>query len=177
MCVAWLYTQVLISDQVTFLHIEAFNEKLNILQTAMSNFEVFKNEFQGDIVTPTDQDYAAAITRWATSAERKAKVVAFVKDDQDVARAIKYAKADDLPIAVRGGGHNPSGASSSDGLVIDLSRYINAITVDPDNKLARVGGGAMWEDVDKVTMQHGLASVAPTVRNVRIATHPFGLNN
>jgi len=112
----------------------------------MSNFEVFKNEFQGDIVVPTDEDYAAAITRWVTSAERKAKVVAFVKESQDVARAIKYAKANHLPIAVRGGGHNPSGASSEDGLVIDLTRYINTITVDPDNRLADVGGGAMWSE-------------------------------
>jgi hypothetical protein len=52
-------------------------QKLNTLH--MSNFEVFKNEFQGNIVVPIDQDYAAAITRWVTSAERKAKIVAFVK--------------------------------------------------------------------------------------------------
>jgi len=137
----------------------------------MSTFEVFKNEFQGDIVVPTDQDYAAAIARWAPTAERKAKVVAFVKDSQDVARAIKYAKANHLPIAIRGGGHNPSGAcSSEDGLVIDLSRYINGITVDPDNRLAHVGGGAMWNEVDKATMNHGLAAVAATACNVRTIT-------
>jgi FAD/FMN-containing dehydrogenase len=40
-----------------------------------------------------------------------------------------------LPIAIHGGGHSTAGASSTEGLVIDLSRHI-------ENKLAYVGGGA-----------------------------------
>ncbi|KAF9457220.1 hypothetical protein BDZ94DRAFT_1139624, partial [Collybia nuda] len=85
-----------------------------------------------------------AIARWALNAQRPAKVVAFVKDSADVALAIKYARVNELPIAIRGGGHSPYGASSiRDGLVIDLSRYINGAVVDPVNKTIRVGGGAI----------------------------------
>ncbi|KAF9482454.1 FAD binding domain-containing protein [Pholiota conissans] len=126
-------------------------------------------EFKGDVVTPEHPGYKEAIARWAANAERNAKVVAFVKDSQDVAAAIKFARANGLPIAVRGGGHNVSGASSvDDGLVIDLSRFLNKVTVDPLKKLAYVGGGAIWEAVDMEGIKHGLATVAGTVNHTGV---------
>lgn len=68
---------------------------------------------------------------------------------------------------ILGGGHNPSGASSTDGgMVIDLSRYLNQVTVDPKSKFANVGGGALWSDVDKATCPLGLATVGGTVTAV-----------
>jgi FAD/FMN-containing dehydrogenase len=66
-----------------------------------------------------------------------------------------------LPIAIKGGGHNAAGASSvEDGLVIDLSRYFNRVRVDPESKRAYVGGGSIWETVDKEAIKYGLATVA-----------------
>ncbi|ETW78593.1 hypothetical protein HETIRDRAFT_419847 [Heterobasidion irregulare TC 32-1] len=120
--------------------------------------------FKGDWITPEHPDYAKAIARWAVNAERHAKVVAFVKDNDDVHDALQYAKENNLPLAIRGGGHSPSGASSIEGgLVVDLSRYLASVRVDPDKQLAYVGGGAVWGTVDKAAIAHGLASVAGTV--------------
>ncbi|CAA7266220.1 unnamed protein product [Cyclocybe aegerita] len=131
--------------------------------------------FQGDIITPTHPEYPQAIARWAANAERRAKVVAFVKDEQDVVRALKYAKENLLPIAVRGGGHNPTGASSIvDGLVIDLSRYFSGVRADPEKKLVYVGGGAVWGSVDEECIKHGLAGVAGTVSHTGVAGLALG---
>ena len=133
----------------------------------MADFATFQDAFLGDLVLPTDPDYGKAIARWSLSAVRRAKIVAFVKGTADVVLAINYAKTNKLPIAVRGGGHSPHGASSSeDGLVIDLSRYHNGARIDPEQKLAYVGGGAIWEAVDKAAIEHGLATVAGTVNHV-----------
>jgi FAD/FMN-containing dehydrogenase len=133
------------------------------------SFESFRAALKGDIVTPSDEGYEKAIARWAINAQRNAKIVAFVKDAQDVSLAIKYAKASQLPIAIRGGGHNPAGASSSEnGLVIDLSRYLNGVEVDVEKKLSRIGGGALWETVDKTAIQHGLATVGGTVNHTGV---------
>lgn len=66
-----------------------------------------------------------------------------------------------------GGGHNPSGASSSNGgLVIDLSKYLNKVEVDAEAKTAKVQGGALWEHVDNATSVHGLGTVGGTVSTV-----------
>lgn len=131
------------------------------------DFDAFKSAFTGDIVTQSDPDYDLAIKRWASNASRPAKVVAFVANERDVGSAISYARAQNLPIAVRGGGHSVSGTSSQkDGLVIDLSRYLNKARVDSEKKLAYVEGGAIWETVDKAAIEHSLASVAGTVNHV-----------
>jgi FAD/FMN-containing dehydrogenase len=132
-----------------------------------SEFLSFQKAFKGDIVTPHHPDYSAAIARWASNAERNAKIVAFVKDAEDVSTAVIFAKATKLPLAIRGGGHSSSGASSSqDGIVIDLSRHLNGVRIDPENKLAYAGGGAVWKTVDETAIKHGLAAVGGTVNHV-----------
>jgi len=134
----------------------------------------FKQSFKGDIFTPTDAGYPEALTRWALNAQANAKVVAFVRDPEDVALAIAYAKQNGLPIAIRGGGHSTAGASSTEGLVIDLSRHLNTVKIDSENKIAYVGGGAIWEQVDKAAIQHGLASVGGTVNHTGVGGLTLG---
>ncbi|CAA7266217.1 unnamed protein product [Cyclocybe aegerita] len=131
--------------------------------------------FKGDVITSVHPEYPKAISRWAANAARKAKVVTFVQDAQDVIQALQYAKVNGFPIAVRGGGHNPYGASSVEGgLVIDLSRHMNKVRVDPAKKLAYVGGGAVWETVDKESIKHGLATVAGTVNHTGVGGLALG---
>jgi FAD/FMN-containing dehydrogenase len=134
----------------------------------MTSLSTFKQSFKGDIVTPDDDGYSEAIARWAANAERPARVIAFVKDTDDIALALKYARTNKLQVAIRGGGHSPSGASSAeDGLVIDLSRYFNYAVIDPEKRTAHVGGGTLWGTVENEAIQHGLASVAGSVNHVR----------
>ncbi|KAJ7592823.1 hypothetical protein C8J56DRAFT_483426 [Mycena floridula] len=117
--------------------------------------------FKGDFLTEQDADFSKSLDRWAANARREAKIVAFVKDDQDVAIALKYAREHGLPVAVRGGGHSFSGASSIEGgLVIDLSRFVNGCRIDVENKLAYVGGGAIWATVEGAAIHHGLATIS-----------------
>ncbi|KAF9559964.1 FAD-binding domain-containing protein [Agrocybe pediades] len=124
---------------------------------------------KGDVLTPDSAGYKQAIARWAANAERDASIVAFVKDGEDIVKCLKFAKEHGMPIAVRCGGHSAGGASSVDGgLVIDLSRYLNTATVDPVKKLAYIGGGALWETVDKAAIKHGLATVGGTVNHTGV---------
>ena len=136
----------------------------------MSSLSTFQQSFKGDIVTPDDASYTEAIARWARNAERPARIVAFVKDTNDVALALEYARANGLQIAIRGGGHSPSGASSAkDGVVIDPSRHLNYAVVDPEKRTVRVGGGTLWGTVETEAIQHGLASVAGSVNHVCVS--------
>jgi FAD/FMN-containing dehydrogenase len=74
-----------------------------------------------------------------------------------VAGAIGFARSHELPLAVRGGGHNGGGLGSVDeGVVADLSP-LRSIQVDPQARTVRVGGGCTWAEVDAATHEHGLA--------------------
>lgn len=133
----------------------------------MTDLSLLSTGIKGDVFTSSDAGYEKALACWAVNAERKAAAVVFVKDNEDVILALKYAKSNSLPVAIRGGGHSAAGATSvQNGLVIDLSRYLNGVRIDPEQKLAYVGGGALWETVDKSAIAHGLATVAGTVNHV-----------
>ncbi|TEB33206.1 FAD-binding domain-containing protein, partial [Coprinellus micaceus] len=130
------------------------------------------NSVKGEVVTPEHPDYDASLSRWAKNTQRKAGLVVFVKDTEDVVAAVSHAKANNVPVAVRGGGANPFGKSSvEDGLVIDLSRHLNLVRVDAETRLTYVGGGAVWKDVDTAAIKHGLATVGATVNHVRVTLH------
>ncbi|GJF00870.1 FAD-dependent oxidoreductase [Phanerochaete sordida] len=124
----------------------------------------------------TSQDgkaYDEAVRRWADNAQRQAKVVVLPRTSEDVSKAIRYAVANDLEIAIRGGGHSCSGASSSDGLVIDL-RHFASVSVDQDKRLLIVGGGAIWETVDREAAKYGLATVGGTVNHTGVGGLTLG---
>lgn len=137
----------------------------------MPDFPSLQSSFRGDLITSADPGYEAAIDRWAHNASKRAKTVAFVKDAQDVSLTIQYAKRNNVPIAIRCGGHSAAGSSSvENGLVIDLSRYLNTVIVDAGKRLVYVGGGALWSTVDHNCIQHGLAAVGGTVNHVSTST-------
>jgi FAD/FMN-containing dehydrogenase len=71
--------------------------------------------------------------------------------------SVTFARNNDLPLAIRGGGHNIAGnALCDDGLVIDLSG-MRSVHVDPDASIAYAGGGATLADLDHETQAYGLA--------------------
>ena len=58
---------------------------------------------------------------WAKPVGRMPRAVSHCRTPQDVQSAIRAARDCDLPLSVRGGGHDWAGRALCDGLVIDLS--------------------------------------------------------
>ena len=85
-----------------------------------------------------------------------------------------FAKANGLPLSIRGGGHNVAGAALSDGgVTIDMSQR-RAVTVDPARKTVKVEAGATWKDVDAVTQPHGLIVPSGLISATGVAGFTLG---
>jgi hypothetical protein len=116
------------------------------------------NGFQGTVIGPQDADYDAARKIYNAMFDKRPALIARPASPDDVATAIAFARRHDLPLAVRGGGHNGAGlGTNDDGVVIDLS-LLRSVEVDPRGRTVRVGGGATWGEVDRATGEHGLAT-------------------
>ncbi|MFF0338610.1 FAD-binding oxidoreductase [Kribbella sp. NPDC004875] len=128
----------------------------------------------GAVYAPQDEGYDAARRLWNAEHVREPALIAQVRSAADVQAAVRYAVAEGLEIAVRCGGHNMAGLASVDGgLMIDLSR-MNQVTVDPEARRARVGGGALLRDLDAATQQHGLAVPAGMVSHTGVGGLTLG---
>ncbi len=101
--------------------------------------------------------YEAARRVWNATIDRHPLVVVAPSTAQDVQRAVNQAQANGLAVSVRGGGHNIAGSAVGDGtLMIDLSA-MNGVRIDPENRVARVQGGATWANVDAAAQVHGFS--------------------
>jgi FAD/FMN-containing dehydrogenase len=92
----------------------------------------------------------------------------------DVKQAVDFARASNLLVAVKCGGHSPSGKSTCDrGMMIDLSLMRN-VSVDREARIARVAGGSLLGDMDSETMAHGLVTTAGTVSHTGVGGLTLG---
>jgi FAD/FMN-containing dehydrogenase len=124
--------------------------------------------------TPGEPEYDDTCTLFNSMIERRPALVARCSSPDDVAAALALARERELPVAVRAGGHSVAGLSLiDDGLVIDV-RPMAAIAVDPERRIARVGAGARWADLDRATQPHGLATTGGRVSSTGVAGLTLG---
>src|SRR5882757_1825807 len=142
--------------------------------TLENHIDTFRTTFNGTVLTIGEPEYDTARSVWNGEIDRKPAVIAQCINASDVAAAIAFGRDQGLPISVRGGGHAFSGTAVCEaGVMIDLSR-MNTITVDPDTRRARCGGGSTWAQLDAATQQHNLATPGGTISHTGVGGLTLG---
>jgi FAD/FMN-containing dehydrogenase len=137
-------------------------------------FDTLRERLRGAVILPDDRDYDGARAVWNGSIDRRPAAIARCTGTADVIAAVRFANEHDLRIAVRGGSHNIAGYGVCDGgLVIDLSG-LRSVMVDPVARVAQVGPGATWGDVDHETQAFGLAAPGGIVSTTGVAGFTLG---
>ena len=124
---------------------------------------------QGRILVRDDESYEDARQVWNAMIDKHPIAISQCLNANDIVETVKYARSENLPISVRGGGHNVAGhAVCDDGIMIDLSE-MRQVTVDLSAQCAWVEGGALWRDVDEATQAHGLATPGGLISDTGVA--------
>lgn len=117
----------------------------------------------GKVLRAGAADYDRLTTPWNLRwvAQRpKARAIVRAETAEDVAKAIRWARDNGVPVVPRSGGHSYSGYSTTDGLLVDVSK-MTSVAFDPSTGIATLGGGARNLDVYQnlpavnATLTHG----------------------
>jgi FAD/FMN-containing dehydrogenase len=142
--------------------------------TILTSADELRFRLRGGLHVPGHPEYADACELFNAMIETRPRYVARCDTPDDVIAALAFARDEDLSIAVRGGGHSVAGLSlCEDGLVLDV-RGMDDVAVDPEARIARVGGGATWAQVDRATQSHGLATTGGRVSTTGVAGLTLG---
>jgi FAD/FMN-containing dehydrogenase/Fe-S oxidoreductase len=78
------------------------------------------------------------------------------RSHEDVVAATELAARFGLAIVPRGGGTSLSGQSIGAGLIVDFSKYMSRISIDPHSRTARVQPGVVLDQLNAAAAPHGL---------------------
>src|SRR5215469_8766598 len=151
---------------------KALEQTLNSLDP--SAIRSLGSQISGLIITPESVEYESARLVFNRAFDRRPALIVRCADASDVVRTLDFVQKQNLPVAVRGGGHNRAGFGVCDGgVVIDLSR-MNRVEVDPGEGVATAEAGALVRDLDQATQRYGLATTSGGCPTVGIAGLTLG---
>ena len=134
----------------------------------------FPESFAGEVVLPGEDGYDAARAVWNGMVDRRPAIVVRPANAADVVTAVRFGREQELPIAVRSGGHSIPGLSTcDDGIVIDLS-LMRGAEVDGERRIASTGGGALLGELDDAAQAVGLVCPVGVVSHTGVAGLTLG---
>ncbi len=153
------------------------NQLSSLLSPSAAGLDLgpLRSGFSGQILTAGDgKAYDVARMAFNGLFDRRPAALARATCTADVVHALNFARAADLAVAVRGGGHSVAGYSTIEGgLLLDLGP-MKAIHVNPKARVARVQPGVVWGELDRATQAHGLATTGGRMTTTGVAGFTLG---
>jgi len=117
-------------------------------------------------VLPGNAQYAVALQLFNPRFDSvRPAGIAYCAAPSDVQACLAFVRKFAFPFAIRSGGHSYPGYSTTNGLIVDVTR-MNSVTVNTSTGVATVGAGAKLIDVYSTLTQNGVvlpAGSCPTV--------------
>jgi FAD/FMN-containing dehydrogenase len=129
----------------------------------------FQAGFRGELLRSGDAGYEDARKVFNAMIDKHPAIIVRCAGAVDVIRAVNFARAHNLLIAVRGVGHNVAGTSICEGgILIDLSR-MKGMRIDPVKRTVRVEPGLTWGEVNDDLQEFGLAATGGFVSTTGVS--------
>jgi FAD/FMN-containing dehydrogenase len=125
------------------------------------------------LLLPGSADYARYEVSHNLRTRRMPALRALCRTPAGVAAMVDWVRDNNLPFAVRCGGHSYEGFSESTGIVIDL-RPMAAARIDKAGRTLTIGAGASLGAAYKAVARQGLALAAGSCPTVGISGHTLG---
>jgi hypothetical protein len=128
----------------------------------------------GRVVAETEPGWDAARRPWNLAAEQRPPLVAFPETTADVVTLVAYARANGLRVAPQGTGHGAVPLGAIEDCVLVGTSHLREVAIDPVQRLARVGAGVTWGELQRAAAAHGLAGLAGSSPQVGVVGYTLG---
>jgi FAD/FMN-containing dehydrogenases len=126
----------------------------------------------GPVFEPGDPGFAEEVAGFNLAIRHEPALVVGAANEADVVEAVRYAAAHGLPVRVLATGHGDH-VPVTDGLLV-TTRRLDALTVDPEARVATIGAGVPWASVVAAAAPHGLAPVTGSAGTVGAVGYLLG---
>jgi FAD binding domain/Berberine and berberine like len=128
-----------------------------------------------ELVERGDQRWDSARGAWNLAVDQRPAMVARPGSADEVAAVVRYARRNRLRVAVQAEGHSagPLAGMGEDTLLLKTGRLAGA-EIDAENRRARVGAAAKWQDVSALASPHGLAALSGSSAEVGVVGYTLG---
>ncbi|MEV4538745.1 FAD-binding oxidoreductase [Asanoa sp. NPDC049518] len=130
------------------------------------------SEVAGPVRAPGDDGYAVETATWNLAQVERPAVVVGATSVADVQAAVRFAGANDLPVATVATGHGA--VVASDGAVMVNLRRLHDIEVDTPSRTATIGGAVTAKPLIDAAFPEGLAPLAGSSPNVGVVGYALG---
>jgi FAD/FMN-containing dehydrogenase len=129
---------------------------------------------RGRVLDPGTSEYEDVCTIYNAMISKSPGVIIECLGPGDVAEVLRWADTQNVPFAIRAGGHNVAGNALNDGgLVLDVSK-MKGVHVDPHAHTVRVQPGVNWGEFDRETQAFGLTTTGGNISSTGVAGLTLG---
>ena len=144
------------------------------MSTIPTSLHGLADDLDGTLHHPGDPGWDEARAAWNLAVDQRPEAVVTARSVDDVRATVRAAAALGLRVAPQSTGHHASPMGPLDGTVLLRLSAMRGVSVDPERRVARVEGGALWVDVTAAAAEHGLAALAGSAADVGVAGYTLG---
>lgn len=136
------------------------------------SFEDLRAALPGRVLLPGDAGFDLAARPWTLSVTQPVAAVAQAADAEDVAAVVDYARLAGVPVLAQPTGHGAAGGV--DEAILLRTGGLDGVAIDVERRVARVGAGANWGQVQAAAGAHGLTGLAGSNPVVGVTGYTLG---
>ena len=131
-------------------------------------------KIDGRVAAPTDADWDQARLAWNLAVDQRPQAVVFVESAGDVAETVRFAADNGLRVAGQGSGHGAAPLPPLDGTILLKTERMRGVSIDPEERTARVEAGVLSLELAEAAGEHGLASLPGSSPDVGVIGYTLG---
>ena len=139
----------------------------------MTTIDVTDAALRPPVILPEHDAYDAARQAWNLAADQRPAGVVQAHSASDVVGAVALAAELGLQVAAQSSGHLAAALPDLDRTLL-VRTAIGGVEVDPVARRARIGAGAIWQDVIDAITPHGLAALSGSAHDVGVVGYTLG---